>query len=208
MSSSEEVQQITPYMGILVGGITSAFFACKRRQIIARQRDNTLINEDIRYNELRLIDQNGEMLGMVSREEALDKAMQAGLDLVLIADQKNNPVCKIMDYGKFAFEKSKRARESKKNQKITQVKEVQIKLTTEEHDFNVKVKNARRFLSKDDRVKVVIRFRGREMNYQDQGFEVMQDFAEAIEDLGKIDRAPRMEGRHMVMYLAPLKEKE
>lgn len=147
------------------------------------------------------------MIGMVSREEALQRAAEASMDLVLIADQKDNPVCKIMDYGKYAFEQSKRAREAKKNQKVTQVKEVQIKLTTEEHDFNVKVRNARRFLEKEDRVKVVIRFRGREMNYQNQGIEVMNDFADAIKDLGTVDRAPRMEGRHMVMYLAPLKEK-
>ncbi len=143
---------------------------------------------------------------MVSRQRALEEALAANLDLVLIADQKDNPVCKIMDYGKYAFEQSKRAREAKKNQKVTQVKEVQIKLTTEEHDFNVKVKNARRFLSKEDRVKVVIRFRGREMNYQNQGVDVMQEFAEAVSDLGKIDRPPRMEGRNMVMYLAPIKE--
>ncbi len=157
---------------------------------------------------MRLVDQSGDMVGMVPIEEALDKAAAAELDLVLVNDHPKNPVCKIMDYGKYSYEQSKRAREAKKNQKTTQVKEVQIKLTTEEHDVNVKVRNARRFLENEDRVKVVIRFRGREMNYQDQGLDVMEDFAAAVEDLGKIDRPPRMEGRHMVMFLAPLKDKD
>lgn len=184
------------------------FYANKRRRTIARQRDNTRINGDIPYPKVRLVDETGEMVGVIPIEEALDKAAAADLDLVLVNDHPKNPVCKIMDYGKYSYEQSKRAREAKKNQKTTQVKEVQIKLTTEEHDFNVKVRNARRFLENEDRVKVVIRFRGREMNYQDQGLDVMEDFAHAVEDLGKVDRPPRMEGRHMVMFLAPLKDKD
>lgn len=148
------------------------------------------------------------MRGLVPLNEALDLAYETGLDLVLISPNPDNPVARIMDYGKFAFEQSKREREAKKKQKSTEVKEVQIKLTTEEHDTNVKVRNALRFLGNEDRVKVVIRFRGREMSYQNQGYAVMKNFAEACSELGSIDRQPIMEGRNMVMYLAPLSNKE
>lgn len=148
------------------------------------------------------------MQGIVDIEKAQDMAYHQGLDLVLVSDNPQNPVARIMDYSKFQFEQSKREREARKNQKKINVKEVQIKLTTEEHDFNVKARNAHRFLKNEDRVKVVIRFRGREMAYQNQGYEVMEQFAKACEGLGKVDRPPLMEGRHMVMYLAPLSEKE
>lgn len=148
------------------------------------------------------------MQGIVDTDKARDLAYQQGLDLVLVADNPQNPVARIMDYSKFQFEQSKREREARKNQKKINVKEVQIKLTTEEHDFNVKVRNAHRFLKNEDRVKVVIRFRGREMAYQNQGYAVMEEFAQACEGIGKVDRAPMMEGRHMVMYLAPLSDKE
>lgn len=146
------------------------------------------------------------MVGVVPIQEAQRRAYDAELDLVLISPSPDNPVCKIMDYGKFMFEQEKKKREARKNQKIVNVKEVQLKLTTEEHDFDVKVRNARRFLEAGDRVKVVIRFRGREMAHTDQGYGVMEDFAEAISDLGKVDRAARAEGRNMIMFLSPLKE--
>lgn len=179
-------------------------------KIIARQKgkNRVYINDEIRFPKVRLIDSDGEMLGVKDTEEALDIALNQGLDLVLMSDNPDNPVAKVMDYGKYQFEQSKKAREAKKNQKKINVKEVQLKLTTEEHDFNVRVRNAHRFLANEDRVKVVIRFRGREMSYQDQGFEVMEKFADACRNLGKVDRKPIMEGRHMVMYLAPLSEKE
>ncbi len=146
------------------------------------------------------------MVGVVPIQEAQRRAYDAELDLVLISPSPDNPVCKIMDYGKFMFEQEKKKREARKNQKIVNVKEVQLKLTTEEHDLDVKVRNARRFLEAGDRVKVVIRFRGREMAHTDQGYGVMEDFAEAISDLGKVDRAARAEGRNMIMFLSPLKE--
>lgn len=146
------------------------------------------------------------MVGVVPIQEAQRRAYDAELDLVLISPSPDNPVCKIMDYGKFMFEQEKKKREARKNQKVVNVKEVQLKLTTEEHDFDVKVRNARRFLEAGDRVKVVIRFRGREMAHTDQGYDVMEDFAEAISDLGKVDRAARAEGRNMIMFLSPLKE--
>ncbi|MCK9176871.1 MAG: translation initiation factor IF-3 [Clostridiales bacterium] len=164
------------------------------------------INEAIRYPEVRLIDEEGNMVGVVPIQEAQRRAYDAELDLVLISPSPDNPVCKIMDYGKFMFEQEKKKREARKNQKVVNVKEVQLKLTTEEHDFDVKVRNARRFLETGDRVKVVIRFRGREMAHTDQGYDVMEDFAEAISDLGKVDRPARAEGRNMIMFLSPLKE--
>ena len=146
------------------------------------------------------------MVGVVPIQEAQRRAYDAELDLVLISPSPDNPVCKIMDYGKFMFEQEKKKREARKNQKVVNVKEVQLKLTTEEHDFDVKVRNARRFLETGDRVKVVIRFRGREMAHTDQGYDVMEDFAEAISDLGTVDRSARAEGRNMIMFLSPLKE--
>ena len=146
------------------------------------------------------------MVGVVPIQEAQRRAYDAELDLVLISPSPDNPVCKIMDYGKFMFEQEKKKREARKNQKVGNVKEAQLKLTTEEHDFDVKVRNARRFLEAGDRVKVVIRFRGREMAHTDQGYDVMEDFAEAISDLGTVDRSARAEGRNMIMFLSPLKE--
>lgn len=188
-----------------------AFFLWKFKGgiTIARKKQNsTSINEDIRYPQVRLVDAEGEMRGVVNTDEALDEAYENNMDLVLVSDNPKNPVARIMDYSKYQFEQNKREREARKNQKRIQVKEVQLKLTTEEHDFNVKVRNAHRFLTNEDRVKVVIRFRGREMTYPEQGYEVMEDFADACAALGKVDRRPIMEGRHMTMYLAPLSEKE
>lgn len=152
------------------------------------------------------MDEDGSMIGIVPIEEARRKAFDANLDLVLISPSPDNPVCKIMDYGKFIFEQEKKKREARKNQKTVNVKEVQLKLTTEEHDFDVKVRNARRFLEAGDRVKVVIRFRGREMTHTDQGYGVMDEFAEAVSDVGKVDRPAKAEGRNMIMFLSPIKD--
>jgi translation initiation factor IF-3 len=145
------------------------------------------------------------MVGVVPIAEARKRAEDQDLDLVLIANSQDNPVCRIMDYGKFLFEKSKREKEARKSQKVTEIKEVQMRLTTEDHDLNVKTKNANRFLMEGDRVKVLIKYRGREMAYQSQGYAVMEKFALACAEYGQIDRAPRVEGRNMVMFLAPKK---
>lgn len=181
----------------------------RRHTIVNPKGKNTVkLNDEIRFRELRLIDADGEMRGIVPLEQALRLAEESDLDLVLISPNPDNPVARIMDYGKFVFEQSKREREAKKKQKVVSVKEVQIKLTTEEHDTNVKVKNALRFLKDGDKVRVVIRFRGREMSYQNQGYAVMQDFADACREEGSVDRPPRIEGRNMVMFLSPLTSKE
>lgn len=188
-------------------------FLCEKRRggitiVNPRGKNTVRMNEDIRFREVRLIDADGEMRGIVPTDQALRLAEESGLDLVLISPNPDNPVARIMDYGKFVFEQSKRDREAKKKQKVVSVKEVQIKLTTEEHDTNVKVRNALRFLKDGDRVRVVIRFRGREMSYQKQGYAVMEEFADACREEGKVDRPPRIEGRNMVMFLSPLTIKE
>lgn len=165
-----------------------------------------MTNNEIRFGRVRLIDSNGDMLGVVSIDEARRKADERDLDLVLISASPDNPVCKIMDYGKYMFEQAKREREAKKNQKVTEIKEVQLKISTEEHDFAVKTKNACRFLNDGDRVKVVIKFRGREMAYTSRGYEVMKQFTAACEEFGVVDKDPKVEGRNMVMYLMPKKQ--
>lgn len=181
-------------------------FYYKRRCIpIARPNSGQQINDAIRFREVRLIEANGDMIGVVSIAEARRRAEDQDLDLVLIANNPDNPVCKIMDYGKFMFEQSKREKEARKNQKVTEVKEVGMKLTTEDHDLNVKTKNANRFLLDGDRVKVLIKFRGREMAYQSQGYALMDRFAKLCAESGQIEKPPKVEGRNMVMYLAPKK---
>jgi translation initiation factor IF-3 len=194
---------------LVCGRKKSAFFMRKTKGgiIIAQQsRRGHLINQEITFPEVRLVDADGGMIGIVPIEEALARADAAELDLVLISPDNNNPVAKLMDYGKFTFDQDKKKREAKKHQKTIQVKEVQIKLTTEEHDFNVKVRNAIRFLENGDRVKVVIRFRGREMAFKHQGYDVMQKVSEAVSEVGVVDKAPQAEGRNMIMYLAPIAE--
>jgi translation initiation factor IF-3 len=182
------------------------FFIIQRRCIpIARPNSGQQINDAIRFREVRLIESDGEMIGVVPITEARKRAEDQDLDLVLIANNPDNPVCKIMDYGKFMFEQSKREKEARKTQKVTEVKEVGMKLTTEDHDLNVKTKNANRFLQDGDRVKVLIKFRGREMAYQSQGYVLMDKFAQLCAENGQVDRPPKVEGRNMVMYLAPKK---
>lgn len=163
-------------------------------------------NDQIKFSKVRLIESDGEMIGVVSIAEARQRAEDQMLDLVLISPKADNPVCKIMDYGKYMFEQAKKEREAKKNQKVTEVKEVGLKLTTEDHDLAYKTKNACRFLDDGDRVKVVVKFRGREMAYTSRGYDVMRTFLAACEEHGQVDRPPRMEGRNMVMYLAPIKK--
>ncbi len=165
-----------------------------------------MINQAIRFERVRLIDANGTMLGVVPIEEARSRAEDADLDLVLISANPENPVCRIMDHGKYLFEKAKRDKEAKKRQKIVEVKEIGLKLSTEEHDLSYKVRNAQRFLESGNRVKVSIRFRGREMAYTAQGYEVMQNFVDKCGDVAQVERPPRVEGRNMLMFLAPSKK--
>ena len=162
-----------------------------------------MINEEIRDREVRVVDQNGEQLGVMSSRDALALAEERQLDLVKIAPQARPPVCKLMDYGKYRFEQSKKEREFRKNQKVITVKEVRLSATIEDHDVDVKFKNAVKFLKEGNKVKVTIRFRGRQITHSEIGRQVMTEFAERIKEYGTVDKAPAIEGRNMSMFISP-----
>ena len=166
-----------------------------------------MINEEIRDREVRVIDQNGEQLGVMAIRAALELAEEKQLDLVKIAPTAKPPVCKIMDYGKYRFEQSKREREIRKNQKVIDIKEVRLSATIEDHDVEVKFKAATKFLKDGDKVKVSIRFRGRQISHSEIGLDVMKDFAERLKDIAVVERRPLTEGRNMTMVLAPKESK-
>lgn len=169
--------------------------------------NDLMINEEIRDREVRVVDQNGEQLGVMSSRQALELAEERQLDLVKIAPQARPPVCKLMDYGKYRFEQSKREREIRKNQKVVTVKEVRLSATIEDHDIEVREKQAIKFLKDGDKVKATIRFRGRQIAHSEIGMEVMKDFAERIKDYGTITKKPSIEGRNMFMIIDPKDEK-
>ena len=166
-----------------------------------------MINEEIRDREVRVVDQNGEQLGVMSSRQALELAEERQLDLVKIAPTARPPVCKLMDYGKYRFEQSKREREIRKNQKVVTVKEVRLSATIEDHDIGVREKQAIKFLKDGDKVKATIRFRGRQIAHTEIGMEVMKDFAERIKDYGTVTKKPSIEGRNMFMIIDPKDEK-
>ncbi len=161
------------------------------------------INEDIRDREVRVIDVDGSQLGIMSARDAQAVAVSRNLDLVKIAPQAVPPVCRVMDYGKFRFEQSKREKEARKNQKVVETKEIQLSVGIGEHDIGFKLSAARKFLEAGNKVKVSIRFRGREMAHTALGEELMLGFADKCSDLSSVERAPKLEGRHMLMFLAP-----
>ena len=161
------------------------------------------INEGIRAKEVRLIGADGEQIGIVSINEALDAAREADLDLVNIAPNAKPPVCKVIDYGKYRYEAIKREKEAKKKQKVINVKELRLSPNIDTHDLEVKANKANNFLKKGDRVKVTVRFRGRELGHTSIGKDVLNDFADLTSENGIIDKKPTMEGRSMVMFLAP-----
>ena len=164
---------------------------------------NYLINDDIRDKEVRVIGEDGAQLGIMSSEEALKIAEEKELDLVKIAPGSNPPVCKIMDYGKYRFEQSKREKEARKNQRVIEVKEIRMSPSIGENDFNTKLKNAQKFLRDGDRVKVTVRFRGREMAHTNIGEQLLRKFAEQCAELANLDKQPKLEGRNMSMFLSP-----
>lgn len=165
--------------------------------------NDLMINEEIRDREVRVVDQNGEQLGVMSSREALALADERQLDLVKIAPQARPPVCKLMDYGKYRFEQSKKEREFRKNQKVITVKEVRLSATIEDHDVDVKYKNAVKFLKDGNKVKVTIRFRGRQITHSEIGRQIMVEFADRIKEYGTVDKAPQIEGRNMSMFISP-----
>ncbi len=162
-----------------------------------------MINEEIRDREVRLIDENGEQMGVVANNVAQALAEERGLDLVKIAPQATPPVCKLMDYGKYRFDLSKREKDQRKNQKTVDLKEVRLSATIDLHDLEVKAKNCIKFLQQGDKVKVSIRFRGRQATHGEIGLQVMNDFYELVKELGVIDRPAKQEGRNMFMVLSP-----
>lgn len=163
------------------------------------------INEEIRDKEVRVISNSGEQLGIMSAKDALRLAEQRDLDLVKIAPGANPPVCKIMDYGKYRFEQAKREKEARKNQHTVEIKEIRLSLNIDTHDFETKLNHAKKFIASGNKVKVSIRFRGREMGHPEIGLENMKRFAQAMEETASIEKPAKMEGRNMLMFLAPKK---
>ena len=160
-----------------------------------------MINEEIRDKEVRVIDTDGTMLGVMPIEQALDLANEKKLDLVNISPNAKPPVCKILDYGKYRYELQKKEKEAKKKQKVIEVKEIRLSPNIDTNDLNTKVNAARKFLTKGDRVKVALRFRGREMAHMNSSKHILDDFAEALADIAVVEKAPKVEGRSMTMFL-------
>ncbi|RJN31830.1 translation initiation factor IF-3 [Nesterenkonia natronophila] len=173
----------------------------------ARQISEPRINSRIRVPEVRLVGPQGEQVGIVRIEDALRLAGEADLDLVEVAPQAKPPVCKLMDFGKWKYEAAVKARESRKNQSTTTLKEVRFRLKIDDHDYQTKVGHARRFLDAGDKVKAMIQFRGREQQRPEMGVRLLQRFSEDVSDLGQVESSPRQDGRHMVMVVGPLRTK-
>ena len=164
------------------------------------------INEEIKFKEVRLIGSDGETLGVMSSAQALKRAYDEGLDLVLMAPNSVPPVCKVMDYGKYRFEKEKREKEARKKQQVVEVKEIQLSYRIDTHDFDTKAKHALRFLSEGNKVRVVLRFKGREMSHVAMGSELMERFEAACAEKGTVDKKPVLDGRIMSMIIVPVKK--
>jgi translation initiation factor IF-3 len=165
-------------------------------------KQDFLINEEIRFSQVSVIDEKGEKLGKISTKDAIELAYNKGLDLVLVSPNQENPVCKMLDYSKYKFEMSKKAKEAKKKQKVIEIKEIRLSPNIDKHDLEVKAKNANKFLELGNKVKVSMRFRGRELNFINQGKEIMNNFNEMLEN-SQIDKAPKMEGKNLTMFLSP-----
>ncbi|WP_414638244.1 translation initiation factor IF-3 [Azospirillum sp.] len=161
------------------------------------------MNREITARTVRLVGADGEMIGVVSLRDAFDAAADANLDLVEVAPQADPPVCKILDYGKFRFEEQKKAAEARKKQKIIELKEIKLRPGIDDNDYEVKMRSAVRFLEEGDKVKVTMRFRGREMAHQHLGMEVLLRVRDRLADLAKVEQMPKLEGRQMVMVIAP-----
>lgn len=166
------------------------------------KKDGPRMNEDITALEVRVVGADGEMLGVMSVSEGVKVAEEAGLDLVEVSPNAKPPVCKVLDYGKYKYEQQKKASEARKKQKTVDVKEVKIRPGIEDHDYQVKMRNARKFLENGDKVKVTMRFRGREMAHQDIGYNLLKRMIEELSDVGKVDLHPKMEGRQIIMVLS------
>jgi translation initiation factor IF-3 len=161
------------------------------------------VNTEIDSKSIRLIDADGEMVGVVSLREGLDMAIEVGLDLVEVSPNADPPVCKILDFGKYKYEIQKKKNEARKKQKVIEIKEIKLRPNIDDNDYNIKMRNMRKFLEDGDKVKITLRFRGREMAHQDLGVKVLDRVREGLDDLAKVEQFPRIEGRQMVMVMAP-----
>lgn len=167
--------------------------------------DEHRVNDRIEAREVRLVDQDGEMIGVVPLREALQRAEDVGLDLVEISPNATPPVCKILDYGKFKYEAQKKANAARKKQKVIEVKEIKMRPSIDQNDYGIKMKKVRAFLDEGDKVKVTMRFRGREMAHQHLAINILEKVREEMADLAKVEQFPKLEGRQMIMVMAPLK---
>ena len=167
--------------------------------------DEHRINDRIEAREVRLVAQDGEMMGVVALADALDRADEVGLDLVEISPNATPPVCKILDYGKFKYEAQKKANAARKKQKVIEVKEIKMRPSIDQHDYGIKMRKVRGFLDEGDKVKVTMRFRGREMAHQHLAINILEKVREEMGDLAKVEQFPKLEGRQMIMVMAPLK---
>jgi len=196
--------------------IASAFYFSRRKSIyltifwrcFSISNVTYQINEEIKDKEIRLIDEDGTQLGIMQSSAAFDIAVEKELDLVKIAPTSNPPVCKIMDYGKYRFEQAKRDKEARRHQHIVEVKEIRMSPSIGSNDFNVKLKNGQKFLKEGDRLKVTVRFRGREMAHTNIGEDLLKKFAAECTEFGTVDKNPKLEGRHMSMFLTPKAAKQ
>jgi len=166
-------------------------------------RDGPRVNEEIRIPQVRLIDQDGEMQGVLTVREAMQRAYAVGLDLVEISPNADPPVCKILDFGKFKYEQQKKRNEAKKKQKVIEIKEIKVRPNIDENDYQVKMRAMKSFIEEGDKVKVTLRFRGREMAHQDIGVKVLERIRSEMDPTSKVEQMPRMENRQMVMVLSP-----
>ena len=161
------------------------------------------VNEQIEAEKVRVVNADGEMLGVISKQEGIEIAFEAGLDLVEVSPNADPPVCKVLDYGKYKYEAQKKANEARKKQKVIDVKEIKMRPGIDEHDYQVKMRSVRRFLDEGDKVKMTIRFRGREMAHQELGMKVLDRVREDVDELAKVEQFPKSEGRLMTMVIAP-----
>ncbi len=166
-------------------------------------REGPRANEQIRVPKVRLVDEHGENVGVVSIEDARERADEAGLDLVEVAPQADPPVCKILDYGKYKYEAQKRANEARKKQKVIEVKEIKMRPNIDQHDYDVKLRSIHKFIGEGDKVKVTLRFRGREIAHQGLAHDLLNKVKGEVEEIAKVEQFPKMEGRQMIMILAP-----
>jgi len=178
------------------------YFTWRCLPIAKKDSKNQLINEAIRENQIRVVDSDGSQLGLMSSKDAQHMAYERDLDLVMISPNASPPVCKIMDYGKYNFEQAKREKEARKNQHVVELKEIRLGLNIDKHDFDTKAGHATRFLQEGNKVKVSIRFRGRELGHPEIGLNTMARFAEALAEVANVDKAAKMDGRTMLMFLS------